>query len=1047
MTIRNSVFDGDVASGKGATDDGFATGQGLAIWGQDLTVENNEFREFWTALSVGGKDVTVRGNDIHSIRSDGMRVVNVQGVVIEDNHIHDFKGSYASGDHRDMIQFWTTNLKTPNTDIVIRGNRLDIGEGSEAQSIFMRNEAVDSQNGGDAMFYRNVLIEQNVITNAHLHGISVGETHGLTIRDNTIIQSVGDTDFDKGDGVRIPRINVAKDSTGVVITDNISGGIPSAKDGWTVSGNVVVQDHSPGVANHHNEVFVDSSLATGQNPILRPGGLADLAGAGADASAPGRAHDAASFNVHLVDGDAMGRIFDAAQGRSAAELAGTRFEWTFEDGTTVRGPVAMKSFGALGENRVTLTEWRPDGTSSKVALDLMIEPRTILEIGEGGRLETLSGAEREVVDVTRYAEGGGIDLGAKGSTALLGRGDVDRLYKADKFEIAMTLSADADNASSGKIFELQSGFSLSVGSDGALHLWMATKQGSVSLASTEKNLFPRGEPRDVVVSYDGSAGTVGFVVDGETIGSGTFSGTLGTGDYNRSTFFTIGDKWGGKNFDATMSALRIEVTDPEFDPYSNAIKPVVAAKPGGAEPPVITPEPQPEPQPEPDQGGGEAPSSPVDNYTMLSLTPGNELWLMPEPGQGKELEIKHAAAGGGLDLGAKGSHLLLRRSDAERLYQADTFEITMTLEADAEGASGKLLDLQGGFNLQVTSKGALKLSMANGSNWIGLETAETGLFKPGEPRDVVVSYDGEAGTIGIIVDGEELASASFEGGMGTGDYHRMSYFTIGDKWGHKNFDATLSALKIDIDRPVDAAKPEVPASPEPEPIDPVAAHIEKLFENAAFDLDETDPAALKLVGKAELIEGGVRYSTADDRVAIGRLADMEGSTALSASVEVRLAEGGDGGYVLYDHGRFGLAIYDDAIRVVLDKADGPYQHHLIANGLDLDDGKLHRVTVMADAQSDRIQVLLDDEVVMDRTDKDFNVDFDGTPLGLGRRHAVEQQQLRRRDQRCATGQGDVVLRGPAHQRVHRRRPAAGMIEVDVHAFLVLACEIRSIGIV
>ena len=70
-----------------------------------------------------------------------------------------------------------------------------------------------------------------------------------------------------------------------------------------------------------------------------------------------------------------------------------------------------------------------------------------------------------------------------------------------------------------------------------------------------------------------------------------------------------------------------------------------------------------------------------------------------------------------------------------------------------------------------------------GSEWIKVTSAETGLFKVGEPRDVVVSYDGAAGEVSLKVDGKVVGAADFDGTMGTGDYHRMSFFTIGDKWG------------------------------------------------------------------------------------------------------------------------------------------------------------------------------------------------------------------------------------------------------------------------
>lgn len=67
----------------------------------------------------------------------------------------------------------------PSVNIVIPGNILNSGAGVWNQSIFMRNEKVDTQDPGPEMFYRDIVIEENVILNAHQHGITVGETDGL----------------------------------------------------------------------------------------------------------------------------------------------------------------------------------------------------------------------------------------------------------------------------------------------------------------------------------------------------------------------------------------------------------------------------------------------------------------------------------------------------------------------------------------------------------------------------------------------------------------------------------------------------------------------------------------------------------------------------------------------------------------------------------------------------------------------------------------------------------------------------------------------------
>ncbi|MFN3938918.1 MAG: right-handed parallel beta-helix repeat-containing protein, partial [Gemmobacter sp.] len=150
VTIRNSLFDGDVASGRGELADGYGTAIGLTVRdSKGITVEGNEFSVWWRGLTVSNtKDVTVSGNEIHDMRSDGMNFADVQGVLIENNYIHDFRLSPLSGDHPDMIQFWTAGTTEPSTDIIIRNNTLDIGDGSWTQSIFMRNEMVDTGKAG-----------------------------------------------------------------------------------------------------------------------------------------------------------------------------------------------------------------------------------------------------------------------------------------------------------------------------------------------------------------------------------------------------------------------------------------------------------------------------------------------------------------------------------------------------------------------------------------------------------------------------------------------------------------------------------------------------------------------------------------------------------------------------------------------------------------------------------------------------------------------------------------------------------------------------------
>lgn len=288
VVLRRSLFDGDIARGMNSAEDGFATGTALRVQdSSDVTVEHSVFRRFQRGLIIHqSQDITVRNNDIHAMRMDGMNFAEVQRVVIQDNHLHDFKGRPGREDHRDMIQFWTNRTGGPSVDVVIRDNLLNVGNGAWTQSIFMRNEEVDTGRAGPEMYYRNILIEGNVIINAHLHGITVGEVDGLRIRNNTVVRNAQAGGDATNQDLWTPSIRLKPEARNVVIERNVVSRIVGAgrQSNWEMSENLIVQDRNSRLAFHYDEVF---GPAARTNPTQlasfrpRPGGPLDGAGVGA----------------------------------------------------------------------------------------------------------------------------------------------------------------------------------------------------------------------------------------------------------------------------------------------------------------------------------------------------------------------------------------------------------------------------------------------------------------------------------------------------------------------------------------------------------------------------------------------------------------------------------------------------------------------------------------------------------------------------------------------------------------------------------------------
>ena len=289
IAILGSLFEGDNAHGVGPKADGYGTGIGLSLRKSDrVRVEGNVFRNFYRGLTMGQSSGNiVRGNDISGVRSDCMTFVQVTDLLIENNYLHDFRRSPTAGDHADMIQFWTYGTDKPSSNVTIRGNVLNMGSGDNSQSLFMGNEAVRGQGDDKSMYYRDILIEDNIIINSHLHGITIGASNGLAIRNNTLIRvprpdKKADT-IGRGAQQYMPRINVSKDSVNVILEGNIAPKI-KGQPGWKVENNLAIQDTSLMEPGHYTHVFqnglADKPYAL-ENYIAKPGGPADRPGLGA----------------------------------------------------------------------------------------------------------------------------------------------------------------------------------------------------------------------------------------------------------------------------------------------------------------------------------------------------------------------------------------------------------------------------------------------------------------------------------------------------------------------------------------------------------------------------------------------------------------------------------------------------------------------------------------------------------------------------------------------------------------------------------------------
>lgn len=554
ISFTNSNFIGDRAQSVSSIDDGYGTGNGLQVRdSSSVKVIGNSFVDFYRGCIFGGSSkLTVSGNDISRMASDGLDFTAVQDVLVQGNHLHTFVRNPASDAHPDMIQFWTAGKTTPSVNITIADNYLDQAGGQNTQSIFMRNEAVDSQGAGLSMYYQNVVIKNNVIVNSHLHGITVGETNKLLIDNNTILQRISS---DEGKGtISVPRINVSALATGVTITDNV---VPVSKiatqPGWIVSNNVMANRDDPGSAEFIGKLFSDALDRT--NPNLSdyqvlPGSVLAVDGLGSSlthswlhltngkaAFVSGADVSSGGFMVHKFDAN---HVFDK---NGKIDLTGAKVTWEFGDGTTGAGLMTDHVYAKPGNYEATATITLATNEVIKVDKTVVVRSSNLLDVDFDSSTADLS---LLVNDSTNT--GANLNVGRDGNALRLNGGTVkyqstQDFFGNDAFTVLVDFKKDsATTSTGGRLIYFSGVFSITVGGD-SLQADFSTTTGSRSIKVSSIGVN-NSDWHKLALSFSSENGTASLFLDGKLVGSVSgLAGALQPGQSNSALY--IGAPFGG----------------------------------------------------------------------------------------------------------------------------------------------------------------------------------------------------------------------------------------------------------------------------------------------------------------------------------------------------------------------------------------------------------------------------------------------------------------------------------------------------------------------
>lgn len=562
IKISNSEFDGDLGAGLGEAYDGYGVGFGLTVRDSSgITLDGNTFTDFHRGATFGTvSDITITNNDVSRMSTDGFNFAEVNNVLIEGNYFHDFAKPDASAAHQDMIQFWTAGTDEPSTDIIIRGNILNSEEGDETQSIFMRNELVDNGVAGEELFYQNVLIEDNVIHNAHFHGITVGETDGLTIRNNTLLQN---TDAASGATVHVPSIQTSEASKDVKIVNNVTPRVidPSNPE-HVVENNILVQRDDPNLPNYYGDIFVNGlagSSATLEDLKIVPGSVAD--GYGSSLTAFDGNTDGLAGYITDDIGTGLSSLsvaFDASNlflDGSGVDLSNATVVWEFGDGSTAEGVQVDHTYEKGGEYDAVAHVTFAGGETVTLEKSVEVRSPVILDISfdNGTSVDATDYENAVALSSGVTLEGSDAEAGMRLNGGYASIEPTQDFYNNSEYTFAFDLKADPGSEISGKFIDFPYSFVFMLGENN-MRVAVVTDKGSgwIDVSYTP---IADGAWHNVALTFSGETGKAILYFDGKPVGQMTgLEGAIQEGSTSHN--LVIGDATGRGEFTGLVSNVK-----------------------------------------------------------------------------------------------------------------------------------------------------------------------------------------------------------------------------------------------------------------------------------------------------------------------------------------------------------------------------------------------------------------------------------------------------------------------------------------------------------
>jgi hypothetical protein len=552
-----------------------ATNLALVTDSSEIAFTNNSIANYFHGLGIlETRGLTIVGNMFEGIQGDAIRMGGITNTIIADNIFRDFWGSDQNLNHTDMIQLWSTNSKIVSENITIARNIMLSGDGAGSDAIFMRNELADqSPASPPSLFYRNIVIEDNLIQNSAFHGITVGEAEDVIIRNNTLLANPRSfIRWEQSKEAHAPGIQVAERSSRVEISGNVVSGWLNTPSDARLFANLVVSTDDTEDRNHVSNLFIGAA-GGGRLPLTAfrviPGSAADKPWLGAPITRFSKQPERlAAVFTSSETGAATGEFtFDASLTADNSGAVGpdrAAFTWDFGDGAQATGLKVVHRFVGNGAKRVVLSVRTSTGEVDSFWSYVDIPSPTLLNIAsEPGAFSDTSPYKSSfliegIPDSISLVEGfPAFRIGGKRMVSIPRKNQ--QLFSLRKFGLSFYLRRSGGDAPETFVAGVYQSFGITVTSRGEIRFKVLSTKGEEMEVLSTRTPVNDGKWNHVAINYDAIRGETEIFFNGKLVGRGQSSGPTKPPE---SWDLTFGLNWGDA-FDGYLSHIEIR-----REPYS-----------------------------------------------------------------------------------------------------------------------------------------------------------------------------------------------------------------------------------------------------------------------------------------------------------------------------------------------------------------------------------------------------------------------------------------------------------------------------------------------